>query len=216
MHDTVKATRYNTLVSDTRKAILDASVALVAEQGVRAVSFREVARRAGVSHQTPYHHFGDHLGILRAIAAEGFEALNAAMDDAAKAEGSDSLAALHASGIAYVRFAREHVGHFRVMFQETLVDLHDATDPIVAARATSETLARLARAAHASGHGSTLDADAMAHLCWSTVHGVATLLVEGTLARKTKRTSAEQTAFAETVVGSLTELLRAPKRARSR
>ena len=72
-------------MTDTRKAILDATLELVAEQGVRAVSFREVARRAGVSHQTPYHHFGDHLGILRAIAAEGFETLNAAMDAAARA-----------------------------------------------------------------------------------------------------------------------------------
>ncbi len=44
---------------DARRRILDASIALVAEQGVRAVSFREVARRAGVSHQTPHHHLLD-------------------------------------------------------------------------------------------------------------------------------------------------------------
>lgn len=192
-------------MSDARRAILDASLDLIAEQGVRAVSFREVARRAGVSHQTPYHHFGDHHGILRAIATEGFAGLTAAMREAAAAQ-ADPMDALHASGVAYVRFARDHVGHFRVMFQGAIVDVHDPNAPIVEARETSDTLGELAAAAHASGYGGGLDVDALARLCWTTVHGLASLVAEGVLAGKglSKR---DEEALVEATVASLSGLL---------
>jgi len=192
-------------VTDARRAILDASLALIAEQGVRAVSFREVARRAGVSHQTPYHHFGDHHGILRAIATEGFAGLTAAMRQAA-AVHADPMDALHASGVAYVRFARDHVGHFRVMFQGAIVDVHDPNAPIVEARETSDTLGELAAAAHASGYGGGLDVDALARLCWTTVHGLASLAAEGVLAGK-GLSKKDEDALVESTVASLSGLL---------
>lgn len=192
-------------MTDARRAILDASLALIAEQGVRAVSFREVARRAGVSHQTPYHHFGDHHGILRAIAVEGFSGLTAAMREAAEAE-EDSMDALHASGVAYVRFARDHVGHFRVMFQGALVDVHDPSAPMPEARDTSDTLGRLAAAAHADGYGGGLDVDELARLCWTTVHGLASLVAERVLAGKGLSSSDEE-AIVESTVASLSRLL---------
>ena len=198
-------------VSDLRRKILDASVALVAEQGVRAVSFREVARRAGVSHQAPYHHFGDHHGILRAIAAEGFEGLASAMSDAAAAH-DDPLHALEAAGVAYVRFARDHAGHFRVMFQRALVDLHDAEAPIPEAERTHATLVRLARAAHRAGHGAGLSETALTYLAWSAVHGLAFLLIEGTLGSKAVRTKKQEAALVEQVVGAITTLLGADRR----
>jgi len=170
-------------MSELRERILEASVALVAEKGVRAVSFREVARRAGVSHQAPYHHFGNHQGILRAIAKQGFGQLADAMARAAEAR-PDPLDALAAAGRAYVGFARHHPGHLRVMFDSALVELQHHDDPVEEAERTWSTLHGLAVAAHAAGYGKAMDADALAHLCWSTVHGLATLLVEGVLTSK--------------------------------
>lgn len=166
---------------DSRRQILDASVALVAERGVRAVSFREVARRAGVSHQTPYHHFGDYRGILTEIAREGFAALADAMEAAATG-AADPVDGLQAAGVAYLDFATTHVGHFRVMFQQP--PEAGPRPELAEAQRTRVVLASLAEAAVAAGHGHGMSSDVMAGLCWSTVHGLATLQVEGLLEDK--------------------------------
>ena len=188
-------------MSDVRRRILEASAELVAERGGRAVSFREVARRAGISHQTPYHHFGNHHGILRALAVEGFEGLSAAMEAAA-----DGLDALGAAGVAYVRFARDHVGHTRVMFDRALVTLFAAEDPVVEAARTYDVLMGLALRAHLHGYGADFDPATLAHLCWSTVHGLAVLMVEGILERKS--TGVDEDTMAGDVIQALTTLFR--------
>src|SRR5512134_1992933 len=58
--------------TDLRQKVLDASLALIEEGGLDRVSMREAARKAGVSHQAPYHYFEDREAILAAIATEGF------------------------------------------------------------------------------------------------------------------------------------------------
>ncbi|MFI5308928.1 MAG: TetR/AcrR family transcriptional regulator [Polyangiales bacterium] len=108
-----------------RERILQASVELIEVEGLAALSLREVARRAGVSHQAPYHHFADREAILGAIAEQGFRILRAALERAV-AHGRDVHSAaesLAACGRAYVEFACEHPAHFRVMFRPELVDL---------------------------------------------------------------------------------------------
>ncbi len=170
---------------DARRRILDASIALVAEQGVRAVSFREVARRAGVSHQTPYHHFGDHVGILREIAREGFVSLADAMQSAADRAGDDPSRALHEAGIAYVKF--------------------DDQPPLPEGERTFDTLVRLVTAAHRAGAGHGLSVEAMSRLAWSTVHGLSLLLIEECIRAKTP--VVDEAAITRQVVGALSRLL---------
>lgn len=190
-------------MEDTRRLILDHAVQLVAERGVRDVSFREVARRSGVSHQAPYHHFKNLQGILYAIADEGFRALTDAMERAARKP--DPVDALHEIGMAYVLFALEHVGHFRVMFQQGLVDLHDDRRPVEASLQTYQTLVDVTRRVSEAGHAPDLSPEGLAHLCWSTVQGLSFLLVEGTLQTKTKREEQEEV---QLVVQALTDLIR--------
>src|SRR5262245_16937436 len=111
---------------DLRRTVLDASLDLIAEQGLAALSMREVARRAGVSHQAPYHHFQDREGILAAIALEGFTRLHEAMRRAA-AQHTDPVERLNAIGGAYLTFASHNPGHFKIMFRSELVgvDRHE-------------------------------------------------------------------------------------------
>lgn len=163
-------------MSDTRRRILDATVDLVREHGVRAVSFREVARRAGLSHQAPYHHFAHHQGILRAIAAEGFDALADAMAAAAAAH-ADPLDALHAAGVAYVRFSVAHLGHARVMFDRAALEA-DGLPPVAEGARARAIVITLAAQARAAGHAPDLDAATLADLCWASVHGLAVLIAE--------------------------------------
>jgi len=57
---------------DLRRALLDAALELLAREGASALTLREVARRAGVTHAAPYRHFTDKQALLAAVAEEGF------------------------------------------------------------------------------------------------------------------------------------------------
>src|SRR5205809_439421 len=105
---------------DLRRTLIDASLALVEEEGIGALSLREVARKAGVTHNAPYHHFPDRGALLAAIAEEGFGRLAQETAAARAAVPDDPLARLTACGQAYVRFAIASPAHFRVMFRPEL------------------------------------------------------------------------------------------------
>ncbi len=105
---------------DLPSALRAAAAELVAERGTSGFSLRETARRPGVSHAAPAHHFGDLRGLFTSLAAEGFELLNEAMrDDADIVDARDRLEAL---GKVYVRTALQYPGHFAVIFQPDLID----------------------------------------------------------------------------------------------
>jgi AcrR family transcriptional regulator len=110
---------------DLRRTLLDTAATAIAEDGPAALSLRELARRAGVSHAAPTHHFGDKKGLLTALAAEGFDQLAAALRETRAATGS-----FLELGVTYVRFAVTHRAHFEVMWRP---DLYRADDPVLVA-----------------------------------------------------------------------------------
>jgi len=160
-----------------RRALVDAALALVTEHGPAALSLREVARRAGVSHAAPAHHFGNKAGLLTAIAAEGYRLLAAALAAASDPTPSPLSATkrhepFRAQGVAYVVFATDHPAHFAVM---RAPDLLRNDDPdLVAARAE----AGLHLRGGAATRMTTVDAAAPV-AAWALVHGLASLLLEG-------------------------------------
>ena len=89
------------------------------------------ARRAGVSHSAPAHHFGDKNGLLAAFALEGFQALGAEMAKAMAAAAKDAHGGMDAIGMAYVMFAVNHPAHFDVTFRSGIHN--DATPELQAA-----------------------------------------------------------------------------------
>lgn len=112
---------------DLRRTLLEAAAKAIGEEGPAALSLRALARRAGVSHAAPTHHFGDKAGLLTALAVEGYDLLANELTE----EWSTSHSFLE-QGVAYVRFALNHRAHFEVMFRP---DLYHATDPdVIAAR----------------------------------------------------------------------------------
>ncbi|MFI6651297.1 TetR/AcrR family transcriptional regulator [Streptomyces sp. NPDC050529] len=154
---------------DLRRALLAAALDVIRTEGPAALSLRDLARRAGVSHAAPAHHFKDRIGLLTAIAAEGYGLFADALADAPD---------LRERGVRYVRFATEHPAHFQVMFQP---DLHRADDPDLLAakeRATAELRAGVTELP-AAGRGD--DARLAGVAAWSLAHGFATLLLSGNL-----------------------------------
>ncbi|MFC4020625.1 TetR/AcrR family transcriptional regulator [Micromonospora sp. GCM10011542] len=155
---------------DLRRTLLAAAVKVVEEAGPAALSLRDLARRAGVSHAAPAHHFGDKAGLLTALATQGFDLLA----DTLEATGDDLLAA----GVAYVDFAVRHRAHFEVMFRP---DLHRADDAELAAARGRAGAALRAGVATLPPAGVPADTDRDALAAWSIAHGFATLWLAGAL-----------------------------------
>src|ERR1700678_4666625 len=100
---------------DLRRALVQASLAIVGEEQDWTFSLREVARRAGVSHNAPYNHFADKRERLVAVASMGFERLRERML-LAIAGVKNPKTALVRSGVAYVEFGLQNPAHYRLMF----------------------------------------------------------------------------------------------------
>ncbi|MEU4618088.1 TetR/AcrR family transcriptional regulator [Streptomyces umbrinus] len=154
---------------DLRRAIVTAALDVISSEGPSALSLRDLARRAGVSHAAPAHHFKDRTGLLTAIAAEGYGLLAATLAEAAD---------LKDAGVRYVRFARDHPAHFQVMFTPELLRANDLE--LTTARAlASERLRDAVSAVPAGGRGT--DARLAGVAAWSLAHGFATLLLSHNL-----------------------------------
>ncbi|MEV6426538.1 TetR/AcrR family transcriptional regulator [Nocardia sp. NPDC051463] len=102
-----------------RDTLLAACLRLIETEGIGAVSLRRVAREAGVNTGAPYHHFVDRAALLAALSTQGFQLLGNEVT-AARAAADTPLHALTALAETYVRFSREHPGHFRLMFRPEL------------------------------------------------------------------------------------------------
>lgn len=180
---------------DLRASLLATSRALLDEAGPGGLSMREVARRAGCTHQAPYHYFADRETILAALVNEGFEALAAqlkAANDIAESQGV--RAALVASARAYVGFAVAHPGVFRIMFRPD--NCNPARFPQVQ-ETGMHSRAELHRLACLVG-GQQADIAVLETLLWAHVHGLASLLVDGPIGARFA-SAAERDAHLDTV-----------------
>ena len=163
-----------------RDTVLAAAVDYIADNGPDGLSFRQVAIAAGVSHQAPYHHFSDRRGIFQAIATEGYELFTTAMLESLAAEPDDPTTALLE---AYVNFALDHRGHFRVMFRPDLCAIADSPELQRLADGSFDVLVDHVR--DLLGPKAPLkDIRARAAAMWSLAHGLSTLLIDGPLEAK--------------------------------
>jgi AcrR family transcriptional regulator len=158
---------------DLQRALLDAALAEIQRSGSAGLSLRKIARRAGVSHAAPTHHFGDKPGLFTAIATEGFRLLRESTFPV-----SESPDGLLATGIAYVEFAVGHRAHFEVMFHPELYRSDDA-ELVAAKEAAFEVLYATAR--RGAGLNEHQDVTGLALAAWSVVHGFAALWLTANL-----------------------------------
>lgn len=184
---------------DLPSALLVAVEECVRERGAAALTLREVARRAGVSHAAPAHHFGDKAGLLTAYATQGLSDMAARMA-AARASGvevsgreavrrlADPLGRL---AVAYVTFAVEEPARFAVMFGSEQLHTDDPRYQAAAESALAELYGAVqdVRTDLAPGDPELLHAATGA---WAVVHGFASLWLAGHLDESVTSTSAEQ------------------------
>lgn len=150
---------------DLRAALLAAGEAELAEHGVEGFSLRSVAKRAGVSHAAPAHHFGDVGGLLTALATEGFRQFQATLD-AQEVGASDARDRAVRAGLGYLEFAIARPALFRLIFSSSKPDFSDP-DLIAAGDAAYHHLVGLIEALG----GGPADIAAL----WAMSHGIADL-----------------------------------------
>jgi AcrR family transcriptional regulator len=160
-----------------RQALIDATLSLIAEKGMKSFTIREVAKRAGVSHAAPYRHFKDKEALLSTVAVEGFDMVIADTRRRFERCKDDVLSCFQESGLVYIDFAATYPSHYRVMFSsgEHLV---------------GEELEKRAKEAFTILYSCICNCQSqnlirpddpfeLAMAAWSIVHGYAMLIIDG-------------------------------------
>ncbi|ANP50673.1 AcrR family transcriptional regulator [Streptomyces griseochromogenes] len=162
--------------SDTglRARLVDVGVELVAAEGAQALTLREIARRAGVSHGAPRRYFPTHLELLSAIARRGFADL-AGRVEATLAAGGDPRTQVSELSRAYLEFALNNPGMYELMFRHDLLEsghlgLRETSLPLFGLLV--DLLGRVRPEA---------DARRVAGALWANLHGIAQLWHWGSL-----------------------------------
>jgi AcrR family transcriptional regulator len=172
---------------DLREALLSSAEALLAEEGLSGLTLRACARRAGVSHAAPKHHFNDVADLLSEVSARGFDRLTEALKAAREQAGSDPVERFVVVARTYVLFARQYQAQFRLMFRwDALTTEHNAllnaaqrtfaemTNSITVQRGEADVSPEtLQQRIHDRG----LQNDVL--IGWSHIHGYAQLFLEG-------------------------------------
>lgn len=163
---------------DLKDSLIMATDAILRESGIEGFSLREAARRAGVSPGAPAHHFGNAVGLLTEVAIMGYQELGRYLDDGLNTDLAPN-AQMRALATAYIAFAQDHPGRFRLMFRKDLVNRSNVRYQeeswqalikfaVVTARIKGTTLESLLEA---RDHAAIIAA-------WSLAHGVAQLVLE--------------------------------------
>ena len=170
---------------DLRRAIVTAAFEILSETQSHDFSLRELARRAGVSHNAPYKHFADKRELLAAVSAAGFEALTKRMGvEAAKVH--NPRARLFAALRSYIRYGVDNPALYRLMFGGYLSGPDDGRPAIE--RAAAETARALLAGLMRDGALGNAIPDTPRNerkiagailACWSLVHGLTQLIADG-------------------------------------
>lgn len=149
---------------------------IIDEGGVEALSFREVSRRVGVSHQAPYKYFDSKDDILAELLTRCFAEFAGHLE--ARPRSADPWADMHAMGEAYFDYARRFPLKYRLMFGTPMPDPERHPEMMAQARRAFALLkARLAdMPVRPPGASVPTEVDLDALFVWSAIHGLASLL----------------------------------------
>jgi len=169
---------------DLRSALVTAAAALLERDGAEALSFRAVARAAGVSQAAPYNHFAGRDELLATVAEAGFRALHAAQIAAAE-QAPPGLPRLTSLGMDYLAFATARPQLYRLMFGVGVANwcAYPAVDE---AKHLTFGPFRAALLDYLGAETPSAMLEVAAHAGWALVHGLSMLRLDGSLAARGK------------------------------
>ena len=172
-------------------ALEDAALELMLTQGHATLSLREVARRAGVSHNAPYHHFGDRTALLKRLSERGMaELLDAMREEREATAGRDPREAAVRIGSTYVHYAAQHPERFRLIYDPDVCVPGSPSEAMAPLIGGVEALLAETTASLAPGAEPQVIA-ALTTAVWAAVHGLAELVVAGHISEAAARPALE-------------------------
>lgn len=166
---------------DLRNALIAAAIPLLEAHGPAALSLREVAKAAGVSHAAPYRHFRDKTELLEEIAVSGYDTLARACRNAQRRYAGDPAKQLVEAGIGYLMFVVEQPRVAHLMFGG-MIALDSCGATLQRAAETSfNSLVAIVDGGVRTGVFKSSPVEELTVAAWSMVHGLATLIASGML-----------------------------------
>jgi AcrR family transcriptional regulator len=175
---TVKYTYHH---GDLRQKIIEAALLWIEKENIVSLSLRSIARNLGVSHNAPYRHFPDKESLLVAIAEIGFRELHNSLQDALANSPDDAQQRVENLGIAYIQYAVENQASYRVMFSDRSENDRKDCSLNQSAEKAFKVLLDAIKAGQQSEVFTAEDCQQLARVCWSLVHGVSMLAIDGQL-----------------------------------
>ena len=163
---------------DLRRTLLDAAERELEDKGIEGFTLRGCAKRAGVSHAAPAHHFKDANTLLSALAAEGFARFTRAMEDRQAAAAPEPRERMIAAVLAYLDFALASPAMLRLMFSSERPD-HQMPELEKEAGKAFDLLVRSVKALQGDETRGDQGLDEEVAAIWATVHGMTELVVSG-------------------------------------
>lgn len=164
---------------DLKNALIKAGVEILAKEGIGKLSLRKVAQKAGVSHTAPYFHFSDKQSLIAAISTEGFQKLSKALESATKSHANNPKKQLIESAQAYIKFAVGNKDIFKIMFSSALEKEKEYPAFVEISQKTFRQVVETIEACQKAGVIKSGEADVLAVIIWSQIHGIISLALEG-------------------------------------
>lgn len=163
---------------DLKKALIDAGIDILKQEGLHGLSLRSAALKAGVSHSAPYAHFEDKQALIAAISTKGLTQLFDKLSRIAHQYEEHPLAQLYEVAWAYAEFALQQTGLFKVIFSSAIEREHDYPDFVEISHRNFNLIVEVVKNNQKSGILHQRDPHLLAVSIWSMVHGFISLFLE--------------------------------------
>jgi AcrR family transcriptional regulator len=193
---------------DLKKALIQAGVEILAEEGVGGLSLRKAARRAGVSHGAPYAHFADKQMLIAAIASDGHKIINDRLTSVITEYRDDPLQQLVGAALAIVQFGLESPALYKITFSGTIQDEHSHAEFMQYSQSNMQLLKTIVSRCREAEilNSNSMDIETQVAGLWGLIHGLVSLWIQGQLPSSLmKRVKPE-----ELVIAALQQIVRVP------